>query len=62
MNGYHPDWVGALTTGAGIGLLLVIVTGLWPRPDQRPSVLFLAVAIGVALSIVARLVLRRFGL
>jgi hypothetical protein len=62
MNGYRPDWVGALTSGAGIGLLLVIVTRLWPRPDQRKSVLLIAVAIGVALSIVARLVLRRFGL
>ena len=62
MNGYHPDWVGALTTGAGIGLLLVIATRLWPRPAYRPSVLFIAVGIGVVLSLVARLVLRRFGI
>ena len=62
MNGYRPDWVAALTTGAGIGLLVVIATRLWPRPDHRTSVLFIAVGIGVALSIVARLVLRRFGL
>jgi hypothetical protein len=62
MNGYHPDWVGALTAGVGIGLSLFIGARLWPQPDRRKRVMFIAVGIGVVLSIVARTVLRHFGI
>ena len=62
MNGYHPDWARALTCGVGIGLAVVIATRIWPRPDRRKSVILIAVVIGVALAIVARSVMRHFGI
>lgn len=62
MNGYRPDWVGALTAGAGIGLALFIGTQIWPRRDRRKRVMFIAVGSGVALAIVTRTVLRHFGI
>lgn len=62
MNGYHPDWVGALTAGVGIGLSLLIATRIWPQRDRRKKVVFAGVAIGVVLSIVVRTLLRRFGI
>jgi uncharacterized membrane protein len=62
MSGYHPDWVGALTVGAGIGLALLIATRIWPQQDRRKRVIFIAVVIGVALAMVARTVMRRFGI
>lgn len=62
MSGYHPDWLGALTAGVGIGLALLIGTRIWPQPDRRKRVIFIAVVIGVALAIAARTVMRRFGI
>jgi hypothetical protein len=62
MNGYHPDWVGALTAGVGIGLSLFIGTRMWPQRNRRKKVMFIAVGVGVALAIVARTVMRRFGI
>jgi hypothetical protein len=62
MNGYRPDWVGALTAGVGIGLSLFIGTQIWPRRDRGKKVMFIAVGMGVALAIVARTVLRHFGI
>jgi hypothetical protein len=61
MSGYHPDWVGALTAGVGIGLSILIGTRIWPQQDRRKSVTIIAVLIGVALAIAARSVMRRFG-
>ena len=61
MSGYHPDWVGALTAGIGIGLSLLIATRMWPQQGGRKRVIFIAVAVGVALAIVARTVMRLFG-
>lgn len=62
MSGYHPDLVGALTAGVGIGLSLFIGTRIWPQQDRRKRVMLIAVAIGVALAIAARTVMRRFGI
>ena len=62
MNGYRPDWVGALTSGVGIGLALLIATRMWPQRDRRKRAIFIAVGIGVVLAIVARTVLRHFGI
>ena len=62
MNAYHPDWVGALTCGAGIGLSLVIGTRMWRRQNRRKTVIFIAVGTGVALAIAARTVMLRFGI
>ena len=62
MSGYHPDWVGALTAGAGIWLAILIGTRIWPQQDLRKRVIFIAVLIGVALAIAARTVMRRFGI
>ena len=62
MNGYHPDWVGALTCGAGIGLAVVIATRIWPQRDRRKRVMLIAVVIAVALAIVAPTIMRRFGI
>jgi hypothetical protein len=62
MSGYHPDWVGALAAGVGIGLSLLIGTRIWPQQDHRKRVVFIAVVIGVALAIAARTVMRRFGI
>ena len=44
MSVYHPDWV-------GIGLSLLIGTRIWPQQDRRKRVMFIAVAIGVALAV-----------
>jgi hypothetical protein len=62
MSGYHPDWVGALTAGVGIGLSLLIGTTIWPQQDRRKRVIVIAVAIGVVLAIAARTVMRHFGI
>ena len=62
MSGYRPDWVGALTAGAGIGLSLLIGTRIWPQQNRRKGVMFIAVAIGVALPVAVRAVMRRFGI
>lgn len=62
MNGYRPDWVGALTAGIGIGLPLLIAARIWPQRDRRKRVMFIAVGIGIVLSIVVRSVLRHFGI
>ena len=62
MSGYHPDWVGALTAGAAIGLSLSIGTKIWPQPERRKRVVFIAVVIGAALAIAARTVMRHFGI
>lgn len=62
MSGYHPDWVGALTAGAAIGLSLFIGVRIWPQPELRKRVLFIATVIGVALALAARIVMRRFGI
>ena len=61
MSGYHPDLVGALTAGVGIGLSILIGTRIWPQQDRRKSVTIIAVFIGVALAMAARSVMRRFG-
>ena len=62
MGGYHPDWVGALTAGVGIGLALFIGIRIWPQPDRRKRVMFIAVVIGVALAVAARTAMRLFGM
>jgi hypothetical protein len=62
MNGYRPDWVGALTAGVGIGLSLFIGTKMWPQRNRRKKAMFIAVGIGVALAILTRTVMRRFGI
>jgi hypothetical protein len=62
MSSYHPDWVGALTAGVGIGLSLLVGARVWPQQDRRMRVMFIAVAIGVALAIAARTLMRRFGI
>jgi hypothetical protein len=62
MNGYHPDWVGALICGAGIGVALVIATRIWPQRDRRKRVMLIPAVIAVALAIIARAVMRRFGI
>jgi hypothetical protein len=62
VSGYHPDWVGALTAGVGIGLSLLTGIRIWPQQDRRRRVIFIAVAVGVALATVARAVMRRFGI
>jgi hypothetical protein len=62
MSGYHPDWVGALTAGVGIGLSLLFGIRIWPQQDRRKRVMFIAAAIGVAIAIAARTVMRRFGI
>ena len=62
MSGYHPDGVGALTPGAGIGLSLLIGTRIWPQQHRRKVVIFIAVAIGVASAIAVRTVIRHFGI
>ena len=62
MNGYRPDWVGALTAGVAIGLSLFIGTRIWPQQDRRKKVIFIAVAIGAVLAVAARTVMRRFGI
>jgi uncharacterized protein YqfA (UPF0365 family) len=62
MSGYHPDWVGALTAGVGIGLSTLIGTRLWPQQHLRKRVIFVAVAIGVVLALAARILMRRFGI
>jgi hypothetical protein len=62
MNAYRPDWVGLFTTGIAIGLSVLIATRIWPSRDGRNRVVFIAIGIGVILSIFARSVLRRFGI
>ena len=62
MSGYHPDWIGALAAGFGIGLSILVGTRLWPQQDRRKRVVFVAVVVGVALAIAARTVMRRFGI
>ena len=62
MGGYHPDWVGALTAGVGIGLSLLVGTRIWPEQERRKRVILIAVVIGVALTIAARTVMRHFGI
>lgn len=61
MSGYHPDWVGALTAGIGIGISILIGTRIWPQQDRK-RVIFIAVVVGVALALVARTLMRRFGI
>ena len=56
------NWVGALTAAVGIGLSLLIGTRIWPQQDRRKTVMLIAEAIGVALAIAARTVMRRFGI
>jgi hypothetical protein len=62
MSGYHPDWVGALTAGVVVGLSLLIGTTIWPQQDRRKRVVFIAAAIGAALAIAVRTVMRHFGI
>jgi hypothetical protein len=62
MSGYHPDWLGALTAGVGIGLSIFIGTKIWPQQDLRKRVIFMAVGIGVVLALAARIVMRHFGI
>jgi hypothetical protein len=62
MSGYRPDWVGAVTAGAGIWLSIVVATRIWPQRDLRKKVMLLAIGIGAALAIVARTALRYFGI
>lgn len=62
MSGYYPDWFGALTAGIGIGLSILVGTRIWPQQERRKRVIFIAVAVGVALAIVARTVMRHFGI
>jgi hypothetical protein len=62
MISYRPDWVGALTAGAAMWLSLVVATRIWPQRELRKKVMLLAIGIGAALAIVARTVLRCFGI
>lgn len=62
MNGYRPDWIGALTAGIAIGLSIFICTRIWPQPDRRMRVMLIAVGIGSVLAIVGRTALRHFGI
>lgn len=62
MNGYHPDWVGALVAGVVIGLSLLVCTTMWPQRVRRKKIVVIAVCIGCVLSVGARSVLRHFGI
>ena len=62
MNGYHPDWIGAVTAGVAIGLSLYIGMRVWPQPDRRKKVTSIAVGVGVVLAFAFRTLLRHFGI
>jgi hypothetical protein len=62
MNGFHPDWVGALTCGVLIWLALVVAIRVSPQRKPSTKVMLLAIGSAAVLAIVARTVLRHFGI
>ena len=62
MNGYHPDFVGALVAGALFGVSIFAAVKIWPQPDRRKKAVLAAIGVAAVLSIVTRTVLRHFGI
>ncbi len=62
MNGFHPDWIGALTCGILIWLALVVAIRISPQRKLSNKVMLLAIGSAAVLAIVARAVLRYFGI
>jgi hypothetical protein len=61
MNGYHIDWVGAISAGATAAIVLFLIKSAFPR---LTGVRFYAVAglLIAVFSLLLRELLRRFGI
>jgi hypothetical protein len=61
MNGYHVDWVGAISAGVVAGCVFFIIKSAFPRLTGVSLYLVLGVSIA-AFSLVLRELLRRIGI
>jgi hypothetical protein len=61
MNGYHIDWVGAISAGAAAGIVIFFVKIVFPRLTGVSLYLVLGLLIAV-FSLVLRELLRHIGI
>ena len=61
MNGYHVDWVGAISAGAVAGLVFYLIRKAFPQLTGVRFYLVVGLLIAVV-SLVLRELLRRFGI
>ena len=61
MNGYHVDWVGAISAGVIASLVFFLLKSLFPRLKGASFYLVLALLIA-GLSLAVRELLRRAGI
>ena len=60
MEGYDPDWIGAIIAGVFIGMSMWVATRVYAQRPRKQRVI-IAALIGVALAFIARNVLRYWG-
>jgi len=61
MNGYHTDWIGAISAGAAAGIVIFLVRTVFPRLTGLSLYLVLGLLIAVS-SLVLRELLRQIGI
>jgi hypothetical protein len=61
MNGYHLDWVGAITAGAAAGIVFLLIKTVFPRLTGVSFYLVVGLLIA-AFSLVLRELLRHIGI
>jgi hypothetical protein len=61
MNGYHMDWVGAITAGAAAGIVVFLIRTILPRLTGVGFYLVVGLLIA-AFSLVLRELLRHIGI
>jgi len=61
MEGYHPDWVGAITAGISAVIALTLAKAIFPRAGGARFYVTAGVLIAV-IALALRELLRRFGI
>jgi hypothetical protein len=61
MNGYHVDWIGALSAGAVSAIVFLLIKRAFPRLTGATFLVVLGLVVAIV-SLVFRELLRRIGI